>query len=476
MKLLYNPMLQNRTVKTEAVPDDVKNSSFWTVLMIHRLLQPRLLAQILSPIIVLAGAISIYQYMSMTKPGAVSREPQKFIFPVRSLSVTFTNDQPAIKLYGTTVAGRQVDLRALVAGKVIRTGSQLLAGGEVKTGDMLLEIESFDYEIAVSEAQAQLTEANAKIVEMEALLQVEKGNLMSAGEQLRLAQIDLDRAKMLVTRGTISKRTVDDRKLTLSQRRQVVQQLNNNLKVWSARKVQQKATISRLEALLKRARKRLSETFLTSPFNAYVSDVEAQIGRMMSVNDRVATLIDRDWIDVKFAITDRQFGRLTAGEVDLIGRPIVVTWDIGSRKLRYNATVERIEARVHAQDGGINIYGRIKTPQIPASIRPGVFVGVKIFDVQYKNVVKVPEEALYKYRNDRDEYNHNLSKDLNIAENEKHRKLYVINEGELEERRVQIVGASGQYFLVRGDLKPGERIMVTRLSNPGKGVLVKDLT
>jgi len=175
----------------------------------------RLLAQILVPVFVLAGAFGIYQYMKITKPQAATRAPQEVIFPVHSLSVVSVNDQPVLTLYGTTVAGRQVELRALVAGKVHKTGPQLLTGGEVKAGDMLLEIDTFDYEVDVSEAQSRLAEARAKLVETEASLEVERGNLISANEQLRLAQTDLDRAKALDTRGTVSKRTVDDRRLTL---------------------------------------------------------------------------------------------------------------------------------------------------------------------------------------------------------------------------------------------------------------------
>ncbi len=433
----------------------------------------RFLAQILLPIAVLAIAIGIYQYMKSTKPPARVRAPEEIVFPVRSILVMYANDQPTLTLYGTTVAGRQVELRALVAGQVRKTGAQLLSGGEVKAGDMLLEIDAFDYEVGVSEAQAQLAEAKAKLIETEASLEVEKGNLTSAREQLRLAQTDLNRAKKLGTRGTVSARTIDDRRLILSQRQQTVTQLENNLKVWSARKTQQEATVSRLKTVMERARKRLTETLLKAPFNAYVSDVGAQVGRMLSVNDRVATLIDRDWIDVRFAITDRQFGRLAAVETDLVGRPLKVVWDVGSRKLNYNATIERIDARVSSQDGGIQIYGRIETENLPAPIRPGVFVEVRLQDIMYQNVVKVPSEALY------DSPNSNLGKTESAdpkEENVKERKkVYVIIDGKLEERSVRVVGASGKDFLIQGDVRSGERLMVTRLSRPGKGIRVKDI-
>ncbi|MEN2494318.1 MAG: Multidrug resistance protein MdtA [Hyphomicrobiaceae bacterium hypho_1] len=476
MKAEHNSKCQDHLLKNMPILNGIKNFIYTSYSKNFISLHARLIAKTLLPVFVLLGAIGFYKLLTTTKPKSTNQAPQKVVLPVRTMSVSHIDDQPVIILYGTTVAGRELELRALVAGKVMRTGPHLLSGGEVKTGDMLLEIESFDYEIKVSEIQSQLSEANAKLIETKASLEVDKGNLIHANEQLRLAQIDLNRAKLLFARGTVSKRTVDDRSLTFSQRQQVVRQYKDKLKVWSARKLQQQAVISRLEINLASARKRLAETRLKSPFNAYVTDVGAQVGLNLSVNDRVATLIDRDWIDVRFAITDRQFGRLSAGNVDLVGRGIVVSWDVGSSLLRYEAIIERIDARVKPQDGGIYVYGRIKAPLKPAPIRPGTFVEVKLFDIEYKNVVKVPSEALYEIKNS------SVSKDLGDLEGLEansiidYRKVYVITEGKLRARQVRVVGVSGKYFLIRGKIRDGENVLVTRLSRPGEGVLVKDIT
>jgi len=462
--------LKDNAVKSSAVADNLHDTRLAPALQkdswfsVWPKKTVRLGAQILLPVVVIAIALGLYQYMKATKPPARVRAAQEIVFPIRSKPVQFINNQPILTLYGTTVAGRQVELRALVAGKVRQTGPQLMAGGEVKAGDTLLEIDAFDYEVDLSEAKSQLAEARAKLIETEASLEVERGNLTSAREQLQLARTDLNRAQTLGTRGTISKRTVDDRRLVLSQRQQTVTQLENSLKVWSARKTQQQATVSRLETVLARARKRLAETRLKAPFNSYVSDVGAQVGRMLSVNDRVATLIDRDWIDVRFSIADRQFGRLAADGAGVVGRPLQVIWDVGSKKLSYTAKIERIDARVEAKDGGIQVYGRIEMQDDAVPIRPGVFVEIRLQDIEYRNVVKVPSEALYDGNDNGPETNNDRGSET--AGDEKY--VYVIVDGQLRKRRVTVVGASGQDFLIRGDIQPGERIMVTRLSRPGE--------
>jgi multidrug efflux system membrane fusion protein len=62
----------------------------------------------------------------------------------------------------------------------------------------------FDYEGAVTEARANLAEAQAALVENEGRVALEKANLVRAGEQLEFAQRDLERAEELLGRGAIN--------------------------------------------------------------------------------------------------------------------------------------------------------------------------------------------------------------------------------------------------------------------------------
>ncbi len=411
----------------------------------------RLALQIALPAAIVALAFAGYTYLKSTKPAAQKRALKETVFTVRSIPIDFTSHQPYLTLYGTTVAGREVEIRSLVAGRVVRTGKQLQAGGRVSTGGLLLEIDPFDYRVAIAETKAQLAEAKAKLVEMEASIEVERGNLKYARSQLDLAQRDLQRAEPLAARGTVSKRTLDDRKLVALQRQQAVTQSQNNLKVWSARRSQQSAMIDRLETLLQRAQRRLEETKLTAPFNAYVSDVGAQVGRMLSVNDRVAVLIDQDRIDARFSLTDEQFGRIAGGEKGLIGRAVEVRWNTGRKPLVYQAKIERIDARVNAESGGVQVYARIGSPTVPVAIRPGVFVEVRLPDATFEKVAKVPSEAVYDGKS-----------------------VFVIVDGRLQRRSVSIIGTSDTDLLIAGNIAQGERILATRLSRPGDGVRVKD--
>lgn len=405
----------------------------------------------LLPILLLAAGYAGYAYLKATRPETPKQPISEQVFAVATVPVQRQTAQPTLSLYGTTVAGREVDIRALVSGRVVTTGEELRDGGRVAAGDTLVAIDPFDYRTGLAEAEAQRAETAARIDELKASIVTEKRSLEHMRAQLALAKSDLERAIALSERGNLAERTVDDRRQIALQREQAVDQSANTLRVWQARLAQSEAAAARLDVAIERARRRLDETVLKAPFDAYVTEVGAQVGRMVGVNDKVAQLIDRNWIEARFVLTDNQFGRLTAAGGKLEDRPVEVRWRLGDTAINYAARIVRIAARVASTTGGVEVFARIDDPLQPTPLRPGAFVEIDVPDVRYDHVVRVPATAIY----DGD-------------------TVYVVKEGRLDPRRVEVVASAGADHLVRGPLEDGERIAVTRLSTPGKGVAVKE--
>lgn len=413
----------------------------------------RLLIKAVVPVVVLFGAMSVYSYFVATKPVVKKRPKVERSYTVETVEAQPGSYTPKIRLFGTTTTGRQVDIRALVAGQVMRTGKGLREGGEIKKGDLLLEIDPFNFATNAKEAAAQLKEMQAKLNEQKASRQSDVTSLKFARQQLRLAKTDLQRAVPLARRGTVAKRTVDDRRNLVIQREQAVEQLQNSVRVWDARIAAQQAAINRMSAGLERAKRRLAETKLVAPFDAYVSEVGAQVGRIVSANDKVAMLIDRNWIEARFTLSDAQYGRIIAAEKTLKGRPVKVLWRVGRDPIAYDAVIERIGAQISADSGGVEVFARIAQPTDKAALRPGAFVEIEVPDKTYKQVFKLPETALFNGDT-----------------------VYAVVEGRLDPRKVTQVGIAEQDLLVTGELFPGDRIITTRLSTPGKGVKVRDIS
>lgn len=409
-------------------------------------------AKLLLPLVALAIGFAGFQHLKATKPETPKRPKQERTFNVTTVRVQPGDVRPRLTLFGTTTAGRQVEIRARVAGPVIETSPALVEGGLIGKGELILAIDPFDYQNALAESEAQLAETRARIKELEASIASETVSLGHARAQLALAIEDLERAEPLAKRGAVTERTVDERQQVVLQRRQAADQLANSIAVWEARVAQSRAAAQRLEAGIARARRRIEETRLEAPFNAYVAEVTTQVGRMIGANDKIATLIDRDWIEVRLVLTDAQFGRMVADGGSLIGRKVDVEWTLGGKTFPYTARIERIGARVASEAGGVEVLARVENPAEPVQLRPGAFVTATLDDVLYRGVVRLPGSSLY----DRD-------------------TVYVVDDGRLAARKVKLVGAAGPDILVEGDLAAGETVLVTRISTPGTGVAVKEV-
>ncbi len=402
------------------------------------------------PLVILFVAFSGYSYLNATKPKPKKPQIVEKTWPVDSVTAIAKNHTPKLKLYGTTVANRRVDLRALVSGKITEVGAGLKEGALIKKGEVLLKIDDFDYKGALQEAQANLAEAVARKSEMQASLMLEQENLKYAKVQLTLGEKDFKRAQALSKRGTVTKKLADDRNVVLSQRRQAVATSKVNLDLLRARQAQQVAVVDRLTWRVTQAKRRLEETQLIAPFDAYVSAVNAEIGRTMSVNDSVATLIDQNKIDVRFTLTNAQYGRILAQEKTLNDRKVTLSWKVGETPILYKATIVRTAAVITSQSGGIEVYALVENPFTPVPLRSGACVEVKLDDREYKNVIRLPQTAIY---------NGN--------------KIYLIKNERLTERTVEVVGASGSDTLVKANLPKGSKILTTRLTLAGEGVKVK---
>ena len=408
-------------------------------------------AKVIAPVLVLVLGVVSFVGLTATKPDVPQQPVRVQIWPVAVEPARFSDYQPRMRLYGHTIAGRKVDLRALTGGEIIEIGPGLRDGGVVAKGDPLLKIDRFQFEGALIEAKAGLAEARARYREIEATIASEQDALKRSREQLVIAKRDLERAIPLADRGTVSQKTADDRRMIVSEREQSVELRANNLEVQQARAEQQRAIINQFDWRVRQAQRSLTDTQLKAPFDAYVTQVNAEVGRLVNVNDAVATLLDSGWIEVRFTLTNSQYGRIVSHEGGVEDRLVDVLWHIGDGPARYEAKIERVAAEINAETGGVDVYARILEPRKPIAIRPGAFVEVLVKDRKFSKVVKLPQTALY-------------GGDT----------VYVVENERLSLRKVDLVGASGADILVRGDLKAGEHVMTTRLSKAEPGLRVRE--
>ncbi len=414
--------------------------------------KPGRIRRIVLPVVVLAVAIMGARILVATGPKATPSIPAEKAWAVSTIPVVTQDVQPKIQAFGTVAAGRDVDLRVLVSGPIVKKALELKEGGRVKKGQALLSIDPFNYEVTLRDRSAQLDEARARLDEVRARVSASMVAKEQAEQQLELRRRDLDRARQLYQRGTVSQKYVDDRELAVSSAEQAAEQARSDAVAQDARLAQQAAAIDRLESAVAKARRDLKDTVLYAPFDSIVSNVTAELGKNVSPNERIATLQGVSGLEVKVTLSDQQFGRLISDEGALTPdvSEFQVNWRIGNADIETVAVFDRFGPRIASSRGGVEVIARIDDDPNASLIRPGAFVEVELPDRRFLNVVRVPVDSVYE-----------------------NRRIYVVTDDKrLTERRVEVVGAAGQDLLVRGDLQDGDMIATTRLARVGEGVLV----
>lgn len=367
------------------------------------------------PLLILGITAVLLVVLVLTRPALEPVAQPERVWPVEVVELHRQSLTPELSLFGQVVAGRQSELRALVAGPIVAVGTNFREGGRVAAGELLVQVDPFDYETAVREARALLRDAEAA---------------------LRQQERDLDRIRELFREDNVSQRDLDTAEYTLEQRSVQVEQ-------------------RRLE--LERAERNLRDTRLTAPYAGVVGNISADLGKQIGINDKVADLVDTGRLEVRFSLSNAQYGRLTTGEERLPGRAVTVVWTVGERQERFPATVERVGSSITSTTGGVDVYAALAESGPDMPLRPGAFVSVLVPDRRYDDVFVAPEAALY-------------GEDT----------VYVVAEAEgverLAVRRIEVLGHSGNRVIFRSagesGIDDGDRVVVTQLREAGAGVKV----
>ena len=411
----------------------------------------RPLAQFALMALVLAGAWVAMERLAASR---VERTPRTFeptVYTVDTTLAARADNRPEIRLYGQVGTGRNVDLRTAVAGDVVEIHPDLVAGRRVSEGAVLLRIDPFAYEGALVEARANLSAAQGAIAEIDARLASEREQLEAANAQLDLASADLDRATQLAQSGTLTGKEVDARRLILSQRQQAVSQSRNAIVIAEAQRTQQEANAERLKWKIREAERQLANTALIAPFDGVISEETVETGRSVSANEVVASIYDDTALEVQFTLTNAQYGRMATDADPLVGRQVELTWTVGGRDYVWPAIIDRIGARVTAERGGVEVFARIGPADNPVQLRPGAFVALSVPDRIWPDTFRVPETAL-------------RSSD----------HVFIVVDGELRRRDVQLIAWDGEDAILEGDLEDGDLVLATRLTEASEGVKVRE--
>ncbi|MEM7466918.1 MAG: efflux RND transporter periplasmic adaptor subunit [Pseudomonadota bacterium] len=409
-----------------------------------------------APLVVLAIGIAIAAYFISSRPKARPRDLSEVAQAVSVVGAEIATATPEIKNFGEVIASREAEMRAMVAGRLVFLSEQLQDGAIITEGTKIAEVDPFIYQQALEQAQANLAEAEARLGELKSDVQTTQRLLEISNEQLKLRERDRKRSADLIKKGQTSKKALDDAEIALNLAAESKAQRRQSLLRAQAQLKQQNASISRLSAALAQAERNLSDTVITAPFDGYLADTGAALGKWLGVGESIGRLIAKDELQVRFQLNNDDYARLISqGTSDaLFSREVQVNWQLGDNEFQYSGQVERSAAEIDPASGGVLVYARVASEEHNSNhanaLRPGAFVEISLADISYPDVVKLPEEAVV---------------DGHL--------VFVVEDNQLTGIDVDVVRRVGAEVLVRGDIKASDFVVTTPFPNIGPGVRVR---
>ncbi len=405
--------------------------------------------------------IGVGVFLLLSSKRAEPRRQEKGEQPtvVAAMEAPATEKPVTVTAMGTVVPARQVTVYPEVAGRIVYQDPELVPGGRLAAGQVILRIDPRDYDLEIKQQQAAVSQAELQLAKEHSLKAV-------AEKEWSLIRDEVEP-------------TEQGRRLALRE----IQLENAKVALDSARSV------------LAKARLRRSRATIRAPFNAVVLDEFTDVGQVVGNSSRIAVLADADrywvraavpvdrlvWIQIPgvnadvgstVRVVQRAGPELT---IERPGRVIRLLSDLDPRGKMARVLVEvdspqasgASVSHAHAVGSTPPAKGAISpmheapaptsVPTQEVQARPviplfiGSWVTVHIQGPRLAKVLALPRMAL---------------RDRN--------KVWVMNgRDKLEIRDVKVVWSRDDTVFVSGDLRPGEWVITSRISAPVQGMLVK---
>lgn len=389
-----------------------------------------------------------YQVSSMIsdQPAPVERQPRERSFTVSVVEPVPQSVQTHLKTYGEIVAARSIDIRSQVAGEVVEVSDNLKVGAAVGEGEVLLRVDSFEYDGQVTLARANLADAQLALSEARSARELEGSALEFARTQLAADERDLERANTLMDRGSATRQTVEQLELTVAERRQAVAQHQSSLVGLEAEIQRRQAAIEASRWSLDQALRAQANTLVKAPFAGIVTAENVDLASVVANNETLVSMYETASLNARFVVSDQQYGQLM--RMGLVGRPVQVVWQIEPEPLVVDGAIDRAGAQVDAASGGVEMFAALDSVQSTA-IRPGTFVEVSVAGPRFEGVLRLPETAVYGGDH-----------------------IFVVRDGRMARIDAEVLGREGEDVIVRADIPEGEPVITTRLAQAGEGLRV----
>lgn len=238
------------------------------------------------------------------------------------------------------VSGNVVQITPLVSGTVTSIGAD--DGDLVQAGQVLLQFDPADSEVALQSAEAKLARSVRQVRGLYSNVDALKAQVATRQAELQKAQQNYNRRKVLADSGAIAQEEIaharDDLAVAEAAVNSARQQLNTSTALIDDTVVSSHPEVMAAAADLRQAYLDHARTTLVAPVTGYVAKRTVQLGQRLQPGTATMAVIPLDevWIDANFKETQLRDMR--------IGQPVQITADLYGSEVKYSGTVDSLGA------------------------------------------------------------------------------------------------------------------------------------
>ncbi|WP_231561424.1 efflux RND transporter periplasmic adaptor subunit [Nitrosococcus oceani] len=352
--------------------------------------------------------------LAATPPKA--EPPQVEIMAVEPRSVRLK-----IRSQGTIRACTDMKLTAQVDGKVVKMAPGFKEGKFFREGDVLIQIEPRDYDLAVVKAQARVAAAQGELLREEAKADLARKDWESIGKgepsplMLRIPELKEARARLQAAK-----------------------------------------------AALEEARLRRERTELRAPFNGRVQERWVEVGEYVEEGTHLARLFAVDRAEARLPLTPSELAfldlplapRQNLGEK---GPKVMLQASLAGKRHSWEGRIVRTEGVIDEKTRMLYAVAEVRDPYGDLGLSPGapllvgLFVEAEIEGRTLDHAHLLPRQAL-------------RQGSQVLVVNDEHRVSF---------REVEVLRVEGKWAVVQGSLRRGEAVVVSPLPQAVEGMEVK---
>ncbi len=368
------------------------------------------------PVLILVAAVVVAAVLISMKPKPEKNEVETPEFLVESTPITFENVEFLVYAQGSVQPKNRTLLSTQVSGRIVGIASNFVEGGFFRKGDVLVTLESDDYETDLLLQEAELARAQAALDEE-------------------------------IARGEVARK----------EWKSVNSGTPPELGLRKPQLAREQANVKAAKANLQRAKRNLGRTKIRAPYDGLVKSRNIDLGQFLPLGGQVGEIFSTDVAEVRLPLTDNDVAFV--GDIRAEQPTVSLRASVAGKQTYWQGRLVRDEAVL--DENRRVIYGVVEVNdpynlqgnQHDTPLKFGRFVSAVISGIDADDIVKLPRYV--------------LRLDGTV--------LSVDEESKLRINDVEVVRTDEEYVYISEGLKAKHEVILSAVSSPYDGMSVRQV-